>query len=349
MTRTSQEILPSEDLADPVDGADASSIAALLDALKVHLQKFSDVIDPSSEREFIAAVGVLARINDEVATKDFIEVAISCACFYFSNGQYAAVIPLMERAREISIGLGEKMLARRCCNVLGGLYRHSLNWEESFKRQDEALVLAQEMNDKLMECSARANIAALFQDMGMYRDAIRMNDEVLSLSFDDPQAGALRIQCLANNLLGSVRLHDLQAARHYVALAERIPFRYQDNPISAASFEYYRSLLLIREHQAGLAQQHVEHARANWQLPTVPRVALLLLDIASGICQVALGNSQAGLALLHDVYARTKEIGSHKDDALEALIEASELIGDWPAALRYKKELQEFSSAPAPD
>jgi tetratricopeptide (TPR) repeat protein len=351
MIHSSQELLrlSGGDIADLVNSADASSIAALLDALAAYLQKRSEAIDPSDEKEFIAAVEILACIKDELATKKFVEAAISCACFHFPIGQYATVIPLMERARSISIGLGEKMLTRRCCNVLGAIYRQILNWEEAFKRLDEAFVLAREMNHKLLECSARANIAALFQDMGMYRDAMRMNDDILSQNFDDPRDGALRLQCLANNLLGAMRLHDLQAARHYAALGERIPFRYQVDSINAALFEYHRSLLLIREHQADLAQQHIDRVRADWPLRSIPRVALLLLDIASGLCLVAVGNSKAGLALLHDVYGRTKTLGSHKDDALEALIEASEMLNDWPAALRYKKELQAFSSARALD
>lgn len=301
----------------------------------------------TADAESIAAVDAasegLLRISRTDIAQSLAVALVECCVFYHRTGMSAKAVPAAERARTLASIAGDKSLMRRCCNMLGAFYQESLNFEAALVRLDEALFLARELNDRMLESAALANIAVTLQDMGLYRDAIRINEQVLAHPFDTPAGAVLRLQCTTNNLICALRLRDQAVARRYVAAADRFPEPERVDIILAALLRYYSAVSLIRENQADGARQLIEEARKRLSASANPR-AETLLAMAAGMCEVATGRIDIGMTRLRALYEKTRSTHLYHDDVLRALIEACERAGDTSRALAYTEELIEYTT-----
>jgi putative two-component system response regulator len=332
----------ASETANLISGADGVSATQTVQALAEYARQALQAGPNTHRAEVDRIAEVLLLVTGQETAVERIKALIDCCAYYHRLGQSGKAIPVCEHARELAHQVGDKPLARQCCNMLGAFYRENLDYRAALGRLDEALLLARELNNRVMESAALANISATFEDMGLYRDAIRINEQILSHRIDGPYGLGLRLQCLTNSLACSVRLRDSKAARRYVASAERLPKRFDINPLTAASFEYHRAMQLIRENNADYARQLVEEARAAFHGAHDPRVEAML-GIAAGICEVGVGRTDIGMTRLRTLYEKTRVNHLYHEDVLRALIESCENTGDTTRALAYTEELIDYS------
>lgn len=336
-TATELLAMPVDLVAQLLSEASAAEAATMLEALAGYLRS-------AAAPESVAHIGaVLAAVRRPAIQAQQAQLLVDCCLYWYRVGRNADAIAAAEQARRLADELGDKALTRRCANMLGNLYRESLDFEASFARLDEALLLARELNDRGLETAVLANIGVTMLDMGLYRDAMRVNEQVLAHHPDTPGGMALRLQAIGNNLICSVRLRDSKSSQRYIAAGEAVKTRQEIDPVGAATFELYRAMHLIRENQADAARQLVEAARISGAGSHNPR-AETLLTMATGVCEVAIGRLDIGMTRLRALYEKTRSTHLYHDDVLRALIEACERAGDTSRALAYTEELIEYTT-----
>lgn len=336
---TANELLamPASLVAQLMNEASATEAAAMLQALGNHLRA-------GATHESADHIGIALRGVDRPELRAAqAQMFVDCCLYWYRVGRNAQAIDAARRARKLSIAIGDKALTRRCANMLGNLHREALNFDASFAHLDEALLLARELNDRGLEAAVLANIGVTMLDMGLYRDAMRVNEHVLAHQLDTPGAVALRLQAITNNLICSVRLRDSKSSQRYIAAGEAMKARQEIDPVGSATFELYRAMHLIRENQADHARQLVASAR-NTGAGSQPPRAETLLTMATGMCEVAVGRLDIGMTRLRALYEKTRANHLYHDDVLRALVEACERVGDTSRALAYTEELIEYTT-----
>lgn len=332
---------PLEEASRLISDDSDQAASDVMHVLAASMQRVREGSVPRATVDQLAAILSLA-VGTQTANARA-HALLDCCVYYFQLAQSVKAIPLAERARELAEQLGDKPFLRRCANMLGMFYRETMNFEAALIRFDEALLLARQLKDQLLECAVQSNIVATFGDMGLYRDSIRLAEQVLSrVPGEHAHTPLLRLQCVTNNLISTFNLRDSEGAYRYMMLGESIVDRYAIDPANAALFELYRAMLLIRDKKVFLAYQYVEQARAT---PTTPHPRVeTLLSMAMGMCEVGLGRVDVGMTRLRKLYEKTKVSKIYHDDVLRALIEASERAGNNAQALTYTEELIEYAT-----
>ncbi len=277
--------------------------------------------------------------------------ALAGACFYYQRiGCSFDGIPRGKAARELAARHGLANHERRACNVLGGVYLDSANFEEACKCLERSLVLAREIGNPFLLCVAYATTGALFKEMGCYVDAMAIIDKALEMQFDTPEGEHARFTNATNGLFCAHRLHDEQAALRYMTIAAATA----DNPlvdvVTRAAFEYYRALYLLSHDDGETAEMLIDAALRRRPAGRNARVDLFL-STASALCAWASRvphRQHEARRKLRELYHRSRQTRLHHDDVLRALMQVHSTPTsreDAEVGLAYAKELIEFTTS----
>jgi putative two-component system response regulator len=292
---------------------------------------------------------VCAQVNHEPSANDRIMLLIE-SCFYYERiGKSADGISCGEAARTMAQAVGNVNLERRACNTVSTVYADTANFILAAERLECALLLARQMNSALLETAALSNVVLLLKAMGLYQDAIKISDKVIAYPADTQQGQLLRFLGAGNGLFCAHRLRDSEAGLRYLRAGSELLNCADIDPASRATFEYYRALFLISEHDHETAELLISAAQQqlrslnNDRIDIQLRIAAALCDWASR-APVRVADSKRELAAL---YEQTKKSGLYHDEVLRALMDVYSRYpnaGDADIGLVYAKELIEYTT-----
>jgi putative two-component system response regulator len=334
----------ADEIAALISGSNEQVAENTLRALSGIVEQASTSSDSSGEPAVSHVCSLLMTVDSRTLAAARAQILFRCAVFYHQRGKYHAAIAAAECALTLSELSADRLLTRRTCNALGNSYSKTADFELSMRRFDRALLISREMNDWFLESAVLANISGLFTEMGLYRDALRIGAQVLDRPVDTPQGQYLLLQCYGNGLFAALRLRDFDTAERYVREGTRLLGNENTDLGSWASFEHYRTLHLIETGKPQEARKHIELARERVATIRNDRVDTLL-DLAAGLCEFAIGNSDIAVTRLQALYNRTKKSLFSHDDVLRALIKVYEKIGGAAEALKLVQELVEYTAS----
>ena len=211
---------------------------------------------------------------------------------------------------------------------------------------ESAVVLARDMGDATVEAACLANVIAVLQEMGHYRQAIVMADRVLQLRNMSYMARMLKLQCASNGLFAAHRIGDSVAAERFLNLGQGYISSDAD-PLRRIFFERGRVLYLVDLGCTDRAVRHLGETTSALANANSPRI-YTLLTIARAICDWALELKQRSRDSLHALYAETKQSRLYHHFVLQALIKVygdSLTPADATIGLAHAKELVEFTTS----
>lgn len=321
----------------------SSALGTLLEAGNTALASFS----AESQHVVDHVTDVLSLSTSSVRIEDRIQFLCG-ACFYYDRiGRSMKGIAGGEVARRLAIEHGLKNLERRACNSLAIAYIGYSHFEPACTLLERSLQLARELNDAFLECNALSQITLLLQEMGLYRDAIRVADRALAYAVDTEAAQHVKTNAAGNALFCAHRLGDEDAALRFMSYCSAHIDNPRIDPASRASFEYYRTLHLLGLRDFETADDLLEAARNKLDGLPNPRVKVLM-TLSMALCDWESGapvrRARARQALVR-LYDFSRKLNVHHDDVLRALTRVYSTSGDAEdtrRAMKYAKELVEY-------
>jgi len=302
---------------------------------------------PSDSAVTIADIAL--ELLDSTTSQQFFELAdllIKSYVHFYEIGQSS-----------ISISVGKKIAAkaeqhcnlsvhRRILNAIGAQYCDIADFASAMNYLENAVVLARRLKEPTLEAACLANVIAVLQEMGHYRQAISMAERVLKLQDDSHLANMLKLQCTSNGLFAAHRIGDEAAAARFLAEGETY-LSLKAEPLRRAFFERGRVLYLVDLGDAGKARAHLEETFASVGALDNPRISVLL-TIAKSVCQWGEGDKSSARDTLEKLHAESKLTRLYHHFVLHGLIKVySDSTTPIQAALglAFGRELVEFTTS----
>jgi len=211
---------------------------------------------------------------------------------------------------------------------------------------ETAVVLARKIGDPTTEAACLANVIALLQEMGHYRQAIAMAERVVTLNDDSHLANMLKLQCASNGLFAAHRVGNADAAAQFLIEGQRYLSSHTD-PLRRAFFERSRVLYLVDLGNTERAKTLLSETSAAIGDDKNPRIRTLLC-IASAICDWASGDRSLARATLQNLGCESKQSRLYHHFVLQALTKVysdSETPTEAAIGLSYARALVEFTTS----
>ncbi len=266
---------------------------------------------------------VLMQLDSDAHVEKRIKI-LSDACFYYQRtGRSFDGIPRGRSAVTLAKNGGHKNLERYANISLSSVYLDTGNFEDACRCLERALVLAREMGDPLLECSAYTMIGALLKEMGLYLDALEVIDKAFACNTQTAQGQQLRFVNANNGLFSAHRLGNHTAALKYMSVAcETI-----ENPLldvaTRATFENVRCMYLLAHNDEETADALITSARERAASVQNPRVEILLAT-AAALCDWASRDpvrEARAKKQLRELHHKSKQTRLYHDDVLRALVQ----------------------------
>lgn len=273
------------------------------------------------------------------------ELLTKACSLLFEVGESQRGINLGLRVAEWAEAIGDVQTQRRIYNIVGGQYVDIADFASSMKYLELAIVLARRIGDPQIEAACLANVVAVLQEMGHYRQAIIMAGRVSRMIGSSCMMDNLKLQCASNGLFAAHRIGDQAAATLFLKEGE-LYLHGDVNPLRRVFFERGRVLYMIDQGQGARARTLLDETRSLIASGMTPRIAILLA-ISSALCEWACGDKARGRQELLALYKETKKSLFYHHFVLQALIKAfsdSDTQSDVSAGLTYARELVEFTT-----
>ena len=348
----------------PLAGQPSQRMASPIPRLKLSgdVQSDPEKIASSLASSLRVVLSQRDPLNNQIAldlTNDLIECArrsqtfrVHCGllldvCLYFFEiGTTQISIDLGHRLAAESAALNERALQRRLMNTLGGQYGDISDFASAMQCIQVAIELARQLGDPIGEAACLANAAAVLQEMGHYRQSIRMAQRVLRLEDVSSVAMELRLQAASNGLFSAHRIGERSTARSFLESGERC-LSDQTPILRRAFFDRNRTLYLVDAGFADQANAYVDDAIQCAGSEANPRVRILL-RLSKAICTWGLGDKATAHELLQALYQESKKTRLYHHFVLQSGIKLySNPISpeEASAGLEYARELVEFTTS----
>lgn len=317
-------------------------LGTIVESVRSALAAPAKSTDPS--RLFGDIEHILACVN----SADFADVAellVRSSFLFFEIGHsqtgIAIGLKIAERAKEFR----NQRVQRQIYNILGGQCGDIADFPSALRYLELAVGLARGMRDSLAEASCLANVVAVLQEMGHYKQAISIARRVLKTEADSEIAINLQIQCASNGLFAAHRIGDATVTE-FIQAGERCLGVLKD-PLRRAFFERSRAIYLVDKGQSEIAIAHLESARRFIGKTTTPRI-VVLMELASALCDWGRGSKDVARAKLLGLYNESAQTRLYHHFILQALVkvhsdaESQQVV---EAGLRYARELVEFTTS----
>ena len=245
---------------------------------------------------------------------------------------------------------GDIQIQRRIFNVLGSIYGDVADFTAAMQCLQQALALAKNIGDPVIEAACLANVATLMQEMGHYRQAISLCRQVLSLQDDSGIVKGLKTQCSSTGLFSAHRIGDAVAASYFLEQGQQyVEFAFGE--LGRAFFEKDRALYLIDCNRESEASTLIDSASGRAAASTIginnQRVRTLL-TISRSLCDWALGQKDRARDALKQQYVESNRTRLYHHWVLQALIKVhGDAVSpeDVVKGLTFARELVEYTTS----
>lgn len=321
--------------------AAAADVAELISGLAAVIAEKS----ASGKQQIATIVSDFLKVADASTFAAYADL-MSRGCFHLFEVGYSSLgIALGKKIAERANTFGNLSVERRIANILGGQYCDIADYSSAMRYLETALVLARKMADPTIEAACLANVIAVLQDMGHYRQAIAMAEGVLQLTDSSETAKVVKLQCTSNGLFAAHRIGNKEAAARFMSEGQAYLTPNTD-PLRRAFFEKGRAMYLVDLGEASKAQAHLDDTIQALRNEESIRIRTLL-TIASAVCDWALREKRAARDALETLYAESKVSKLYHNLVLQALIKVygdSSTPLEATLGLSYGKELVEYTT-----
>ena len=296
-----------------------------------------------------AAYRTVDQILSVIGADRFGEISdllIQTCVLFFEIGKSNIGINIGKQIAEKAEAFGNVRAHRRILNTIGGQYCDIADFASAMEYLENAVVLARKLNDETGEAACLANVIAVLQEMGHYRQAIAMTERVLKLVGNSQVADALKLQCASNGLFSAHRIGDSVSAARFLSEGEAC-LSPSSQPLRRAFFERGRALYLVDHGEAARAKRNLDDTMGSISRSPNARVQTLLI-ISVSICQWGIGEKLTAREALKELHAETKVTRLYHHFVLQALIKVfsdSATPIEAASGLNFGRELVEFTTS----
>ena len=317
-----------------------------LDLLDERLRGLLTVGQVSSNSEAAELVSVMLGNISKVSFARFADTFIEVCVRLYEMGQSDTGIPLSKQIALRAEELGNISAQRRISNTIGAQYCDIADYASAMLFLEKAVVLARQLGDSTIEAACLANVIAVLQEMGHYRQAILMAERVLTLNDTSHLANMLKLQCTSNGLFAAHRIGDKDAAARFLKEGENY-ISLAAEPLRRAFFERGRALYLVDLGLVDQAQSHLDETSRSIGSSANHRIRILLA-IASAVCRWGTGDREGSRKVLEDLHSDGQRSKLYHHFILQALVKTysdSSTPQEAAIGLRYGRELVEFTTS----
>ena len=329
------------------------SLATLSLEEKNQLDRLADQLNLLLEKKDVAASSKASELTSEILriadVKDFSRMSdllLRSYVYLYEIGQSNLAIPVGKKIAAKAEIYRNIPVHRRILNAIGAQYCDIADFASAMAYLENAVVLARRLNDATVEAACLANVIAVLQEMGHYRQAISMAERVLKLEDNSHLANMLKLQCASNGLFAAHRIGDTAAAARFLAEGETY-LSVKAEPLRRAFFERGRVLYLVDLGDSPKAREHLDETLIAIGAEGNARIKTLLM-IAGSVCKWGEGKKEEARTSLEQLHTASKRSRLYHHFVLQALIK---VYGDslTPAqaasGLAYGRELVEFTTS----
>lgn len=340
-----------EALAKALDQSDSVLANAAMAMLRAQLERAMAAPGGSGEPVVAHVARILRSTEHPGLRADRVGALVACCQYYGGLGNPYAGVAIGQTLIGICASEGDRATLRRVHNMLGVLLKDAADYRQAMTHLEAALTLANELRQPLLAAASLANLTGTLREMGLYRDALRIVEQVLKRIDASPMGQALRFQVAAEGLFCAYRLQDHETAIRLMREGTQITDKSLIGIRNLIAFEASRVLYLIDTNDVETAEMLVESAYRRLPIEGNP-IADVVLRISHALCNWASGRPdrvQAARSTLRDLHART--LTSEKflhDDVLRALVKVygnATNPADTQMGVMYAKELVEYTTS----
>jgi putative two-component system response regulator len=289
---------------------------------------------------FLSAARSLRRIKGSAHSSARLDCLESCCHYFYVTGFPVEGCHAAEEMRLLAHSIENPGYLRKALNYLGVMRADAGDVSGALESYAASIELAQRTLDVDGECGVWSNLGVALMYGGMHGDAIKCFRHTLELGKGRDNLRDLFARACTN--LASTFLHsgELKSALAAVGSADSFdPGKTGPNDLlSRVIREYTRCQILIDLDRLDDAQRSAALARETATKSGSPR-ALLMAQIASGLCDVFRGDVASGIADLEEALEKSKTVYSMVPDCLVPLARAHEELGNTRLALKYLDQL----------
>jgi putative nucleotidyltransferase with HDIG domain len=306
--------------------------AALADELTAISRSIAaEIKAPSGERaRLVGELGSrLMAMSETCVAWERIEGLLEIGQLAYFEGRSEEGLARVKKGASLALQADSRPLLRKAYTYEAVLHQDLGDLPTVMESSAAAIMLARELQQPRDEAAQWGNLAALFVELGNFREALRAAERALALEPDDGSAllyaaeACLELGQLSKGLMNARRSVEINAAKselQYVA--------------ARAIAEATWARLLLEVSATESAQQHIEAAVAAAQVAHARRARQPAL-VAEGLYRVLCNEVDEGLALLREgLEFQGEESGAQEGRrlAVRSLMRAYQWLGDRAAS-----------------
>jgi putative two-component system response regulator len=228
-----------------------------------------------------------------------VDCLLAVATHFFASGRAERALDPCDEAEAGARQLRDRRRLWRALNTGGVMSLQTLDYPGSLRKLNEALQLANELNDPECRVKTVNNIGVAHHNAGQYSDSLEAYEVVLRATADNPSLARQRVDVFGNIAYQSLLMRDIprgiEAVEAALSAAPSSPTGVDAVNRVLLEGTYTRLLIEVRQFEkarerARVAKRIAEHSRA----PLALNVALG----AEGMAEIAAGATDIGLTRL---------------------------------------------------
>lgn len=284
----------------------------------------------------------LLRLRGSANAKSRLECLFQVSSFLWQYGEARGAIPFASHAIHLAKTTNHVHELRRAYLVLGALYADSADPGSALQLYIRSLEVASKSDDRRGECLVWNNLAALFNDCGMFEEGFACATHCLRLA-ERCQSPISDLRQRAQNNIALARYHlgdysgAIEVARSLAALAAEPQLAYEVT--SRITLEGNLIFALLERGDLTEAKTHIDYAKSLVTRFPAPRQQLFVSTFC-GLFDVMAGDEEKGIQVLENAVSIAQS--HHRTvfrDALSALARAYDEVGDCERALEVTRRL----------
>lgn len=326
-----------------------NSLSRGQESITLLVSRLASALEASTKANAPQVAELSSEILDLVDSDTFAAHSdlLTRACIYsFEVGQSTLAISVGRKIAVKAELFNNVPVQRRVANTLGGQYCDIADFASAMAYLEVAVVLARKLRNPTIEAACLANVIAVLQEMGHYRQAISLAERVLRLRDDSHLATMLKLQCTSNGLFAAHRIGDSPAAARFLAEGQTY-LSEQTEPLRRVFFEKGRTSYLVDLGKAREAKEHLVETASTMQSEVNPRIQTLL-TISSAVCDWGLEHKEAARTKLEELHQESRTSRLYHHFVLQALIKVfsdSSTPNQAATGLAYARELVEYTTS----
>jgi putative two-component system response regulator len=299
---------------------------------------------PTSLDFFSATSRALSKIKGTAHADIRLQVLIDSASFLFENGRNVQALEAVKLAKDLATRAKKQHWIRKAETTAGIIHGDLGNVSDAVICYSNALTIARAIEDPVGESVVLLNLGTALNYGGLFREAIPCFHRAIIFLQTSPETEAysphaLHLSALTN--LAQSHYYLGESERGLAAISLCLSKSTEPTDVPTIISRGIRELTYVR---LALRLQKLDEARKHSELCEFygnagGRRARFHGDISRGLCEVYGGTVGTGIEILERALEMCSDVPSLRVDALEALVEAYEQVGQHGRALECLKML----------